>query len=120
MTITSTEAPVTTAIAPVFAASYQGLLGRKIMPLERIADATQVETTVRIISSRRSGRAIWLGLEADNGATGAAALDDEFGDRIPAADYDVGQVVRLRGIARTLPGLPIPHIAVRRFIPAAR
>ncbi|WP_042404691.1 hypothetical protein [Streptacidiphilus carbonis] len=117
MTLSSTEAPFTMATAPAFTASYQGLAGRKTAPLERIADATQVEVTARIISSRRSGRVIWLGLEADNGATAVASLDDAVGDTIAATAYHVGQTVRLRGTARTWPELGAPFIAVRRFLP---
>ncbi|MEY9961322.1 hypothetical protein [Streptacidiphilus sp. MAP5-52] len=117
MTLISTEAPLTTATAPRFTASYQGLLGQRIVPLERIPDATQVEVAARIVSSRRSGRAIWLGLQADNGATAVAKLDDAVGETIAAAVYDVGQAVRLRGTARTWTELGTPFIAVRRFLP---
>lgn len=118
MTITSPEAPLTTATAPVFTASYQGLAGRKVMPLERISDATQVEARARVISRRRSGRTILLGLQADNGATAVARLHDTVGDTIAAAAYDVDQVVRVHGIARTWPVLGAPHIVVRSFLPA--
>ena len=119
MTLISTETPFTTASAPAFTVSYQGLAGQKVAPLDRIPDATQVEGTVRIVSRRRSGRTIWLGLQADNGATAVARLDDAVGETIPAAVYDVGQVVRLRGIARTWTELGTPFIAVRRFLPVA-
>lgn len=115
MTLISTEAPLTTATVPAFTVAYQGLAGQKVAPLEKTPDATQVEVTARIISSRRSGRTIWLGLQTGNGATAVASLHDRVGDSIPAADYDVDQVVRLSGTARTWPRHP--YIAVRRFLP---
>ncbi|MFC1436041.1 hypothetical protein ACEZDB_35950 [Streptacidiphilus sp. N1-3] len=101
---------------PEFSAAYQGLLGMKSTPLDRITDGTLVRVTATIVSARTSGGAIWLGLRTDDGATGVARMDLALSAAIPGDLYDLGQRVELRGVARTLFGLPQPHIAVRAVV----
>ncbi|MFC1428576.1 hypothetical protein ACEZCY_35980 [Streptacidiphilus sp. N1-12] len=107
-----------TLALPEFTAAYQGLLGMKSAPLDQITDGTLVRVTATVISARTSGGAIWLGLRADDGATGVARMDLALSGSIPGDLYDLGQRVQLRGAARTLFGLPRPHIAVRAVVPA--
>jgi hypothetical protein len=102
---------------PEFTAAYQGLLGMKSAPLDQITDGTLVRVTVTVVSARRSGRTVWLGVRSDDGATGVAALDAALAGTISGDLYDLGQRVELRGVARTLFGLPQPHIAVRAVVP---
>ena len=112
-----TTATLTATALPEFSAAYQGLLGMKSAPLTRITDGTLVRVTATIVSARTSGPAIWLGLRTDDGAFGVARMDVLLKGCIPGDLYDLGQRVELRGVARTLFGLPQPHIAVRAVVP---